>query len=84
MELSENGSFRLFAADGKRKFVFLGQQTINGNQRLLFQQTCPSMVKGQLGKGQIMKGQMVSTPTNSPMRICPRGLFSKLPIFKTY
>ncbi len=28
---------------GKRKFVFLGLQTINGNRRLLCQQTCPSM-----------------------------------------
>ncbi len=28
---------------GKQKFVFLGQQTINGNQRLLFQKMCPSM-----------------------------------------
>jgi hypothetical protein len=27
----------------KQKFVFLSQQTISGNRRLLFQQTCPSM-----------------------------------------
>jgi hypothetical protein len=27
---------------GKQKFVFLGQQTVNNNQRLLCQQTCPS------------------------------------------
>jgi hypothetical protein len=42
----ENGNIRLFAANGngKRKFVFLGRQPINGNQRLLCQQTCPSMV----------------------------------------
>jgi hypothetical protein len=35
----------LFAANGngKRKFVFLSRQTINGNRRLVFQQTCPSM-----------------------------------------
>jgi hypothetical protein len=32
----------------QRKFVFLGQQTINCNQRLLSQQTCPSMMKGGL------------------------------------
>ncbi len=34
-----------FAENGneKQNFVFLGQQTINGNRRLLFQQTCPSM-----------------------------------------
>jgi hypothetical protein len=25
----------------KRKFVFLGRQTINGNPHLLFQQICP-------------------------------------------
>ncbi len=43
--LKENGNYRLFAANinGNRKFIFLGQQTINGNVRLLFQQTCPSM-----------------------------------------
>ncbi len=29
--------------NGKRKFVFLGRQTINGNRPLLFQQLCPSM-----------------------------------------
>ncbi len=28
--------------NGKRKFVFPGRQTINGNRCLLFQQTCPS------------------------------------------
>jgi hypothetical protein len=50
----ENDSFSLFSAkpklpfvyckrNGKRMFVFLGRQTINGNRRLLFQQTCPSM-----------------------------------------
>jgi hypothetical protein len=40
----ETANFRLFATNekGKRKFVFLGRQTMNGNQRLLFQQTCPS------------------------------------------
>jgi hypothetical protein len=54
-ELTENSSFRLFAANGKTetanfclfaengnrgwKFVFLGGQMINGNQRLLFQPT---------------------------------------------
>jgi hypothetical protein len=27
--------------NGKQKFVFLGRQMINGNRRLLFQQTCP-------------------------------------------
>jgi hypothetical protein len=29
--------------NGKRKFVYLGRQTINGNRHLMFQQTCPSM-----------------------------------------
>jgi hypothetical protein len=59
MELTENSNFRLFAANGKRKhqtsvfapngngkrkFVFLSQQRINGNQQLLLERTCPSMV----------------------------------------
>ncbi len=39
----ENGGFHLFAANVKQKFVFLGCQTGNGNQRLLFQPTCLSM-----------------------------------------
>jgi hypothetical protein len=30
--------------NGKWKVVFLGRQTINGNRRLLFQKTCPSML----------------------------------------
>jgi hypothetical protein len=29
--------------NGKRTFVFLGRQTTNGNQRLLFHQTCSSV-----------------------------------------
>ncbi len=35
----------MFAANGngKRKFVFLGRQTISNNRRLLYQQSCPSM-----------------------------------------
>ncbi len=45
---TETANFSFFTANGKRKwnFVFLGRQTINGNRRLLFQQTCPSMHKG--------------------------------------
>ncbi len=43
MELTENGNLRLFVANGKRNFVSLGQQTINGNHRLLFQKMCPSL-----------------------------------------
>ncbi len=41
----ETENFRLFAENRniKGKFVFLGRQTMNGNRRLLFQQTCPSM-----------------------------------------
>jgi hypothetical protein len=41
---AQKANFRLFAANGnaEQKFVFLGRQTINGNRRLLFQQT-PSM-----------------------------------------
>jgi hypothetical protein len=34
----------LFSANGKRNLVFLGRQTINSNQHLLFQQTCPPLV----------------------------------------
>ncbi len=33
----ENLSLLAANRNGKREFVFLGQQTINGNQRLLFQ-----------------------------------------------
>ncbi len=54
MEVSVSSIFHLFAASGKRKqqasicfletengsLFFLGRQTINGNQRLLCQQTC--------------------------------------------
>jgi hypothetical protein len=48
MELINNGNFRLFAENGnrERKFVSLGQETINGYQRLLFPQTCRSMYHG--------------------------------------
>jgi hypothetical protein len=40
---TETPNFRMFAANRneKRKFDFLGRQTINVNRRLLFQQTCP-------------------------------------------
>ncbi len=38
----ETANFRLFAANGNGKLVFLGRQTINGNRRLLFRQMCPS------------------------------------------
>ncbi len=40
---NRNDKLPFFAAKWKRKYVFLGQQTINGNQQLLFKQTCPSM-----------------------------------------
>ncbi len=40
---TETSNFHWFAANGKRKFVFLGRQTINSNRPLLLQQTCPSM-----------------------------------------
>ncbi len=42
---TENGHFRLFAANGNGKwnYVFIGRQEINGNRRLLFQPTCPSI-----------------------------------------
>jgi hypothetical protein len=40
-------NFRLFAANGngKRKFVFLGRQTINGIGWLLCERKCPSMFR---------------------------------------
>jgi hypothetical protein len=43
-------NFSLFAAIRNRKliFVFLGRQAINGNRRLLLQQTCPSMGDGSI------------------------------------
>jgi hypothetical protein len=39
---TETANFHWYAGNGngKRKFVFLGRQMINGNRRLLFQQTC--------------------------------------------
>jgi hypothetical protein len=47
---TETANLRFVAANvnGKQKFVFLGRQTINGNRRLLFQITCPSMLVGIL------------------------------------
>jgi hypothetical protein len=42
---TQNGNVRLFGTNGKRKFVFLGLLRINGNGRLLIQQTCPTMDK---------------------------------------
>jgi hypothetical protein len=44
-------NFLLFSAKGKRQteVCFLGRQTINGNRRLLFLQTCPSMQKSVTG-----------------------------------
>ncbi len=47
IQKTETVNFRLFVANGngKQKFVFLGRQTINSNRRLLFQQTCLSIVQ---------------------------------------
>jgi hypothetical protein len=42
----------------KRKFVFLGQPTVNGIRRLLFQQRCPSMHARYTGSTQ-MAARMV-------------------------
>ncbi len=42
--IMEIGNFCWFAANGKRKFVFLGRQAINGYRRLLCEQMCPSMI----------------------------------------
>ncbi len=41
---SENSNSCLFAANEKWKFVLLGRQKIKGNQCLLCQQLCTSMV----------------------------------------
>jgi hypothetical protein len=41
---TEIAKFCLFSTNGKRNLVLLGRQTINSNQHLLFQQTCPSLV----------------------------------------
>jgi hypothetical protein len=38
-----NSILPFVAANGKQKFVFLDQQMINGNHRVLFQQMRPSM-----------------------------------------
>jgi hypothetical protein len=43
VELDGKQYIRSKNGNGKRKFVFFGRQTISGNRRLLFQQTCPSM-----------------------------------------
>jgi hypothetical protein len=62
----ETANVRLFAANGngKRKFVTLGQHTINGNQRLLFKQTCPSML-GTILRQTLEKNQAIKLfPTN--------------------
>jgi hypothetical protein len=41
-----NGKHMFYAENGNQTFVFLVQPTINGNQRWLFQQMCPSMLIG--------------------------------------
>ncbi len=41
---TETANFRLFSANRKQKLGFLGWQMTNGNQHLLFQQTCLSML----------------------------------------
>ncbi len=43
---TEMADFHLFPANGsgKRKLIFLSRQMISDNRRLLFQQTCPSMM----------------------------------------
>ncbi len=35
--------WKTWNGNGKRKFIFIGRQTINGNRRFLFQQTFPSI-----------------------------------------
>jgi hypothetical protein len=42
---TETENFRLFVANGNgKRTIYLGRQIINGKRRLLFQQTCLSMV----------------------------------------
>ncbi len=45
MENGTNGKrqFLFISCKQKWKFIFLGRQMFNGNRRLLFQKTCPSM-----------------------------------------
>jgi hypothetical protein len=40
---AENLPFFDANGNGNRKFVFIGLETVNGNRRLLFQQTYPTM-----------------------------------------
>jgi hypothetical protein len=44
-----NGTLQFVFCNRKTEFVFLGRRTINGNGRLLFQQTCPSMLSSKYG-----------------------------------
>jgi hypothetical protein len=40
----ETAHFHMFSANEKREVCFFGLQTINSNQRLLLQPTCPSIL----------------------------------------
>ncbi len=77
----ETANLRLFSAKGERKFVFLVRQTINGKRRLLFQQTCPSMVgtdrinawfwlRAFANWSTLLTAEPVSEGKNLRMRVC--------------
>ncbi len=60
---TEMANLGLFPADGKRKrkFVFLGWKTINGNRHLLFQRTCPSMYVYTFSSPSVILKQIIIT-----------------------
>jgi hypothetical protein len=65
---SGTANLRLFTANGNgiQKFVFLGQQTINGNRQLLFQQTCQSMaILMDTDWQQQKNGSIISSPVGT-------------------
>ncbi len=81
--LTENRKVKLplFAANrnGKRKFVFLPRQTINENQRLLFQQTWPSIhplptscLHFNIQGGAMNHGLLFACPPPPPLEGCER------------
>jgi hypothetical protein len=63
---TENGT------NGNPNFPCIGRQTINGNQRLLFQQTCPSMDISDFYKQYFYK--VIREAVTSPDRKMFRGL----------
>jgi hypothetical protein len=74
---------------GKRKFVLLGRQTINGNRWLLFQQTCPYVLLFVLSEMGPPVCRHLRQPHQEPVRLLARSKetkfclsFSELLIFK--